>query len=90
MVKIDPKKAKINCMFIVQLPFSHFTVPLKKKIKIQYIGILNKSYLPHDQFQKFFSSKVLFGVPDKKFGPAEEEDNSRVPRKILQLVERFR
>ena len=31
----------------------------------------------------------MFGVPDKKFGPAEDEDSTRIPRKILNLVEEF-
>ena len=33
--------------------------------------------------------QVQFGLPEKKFGPAEDEENTRVPRKILQLVEEF-
>ena len=34
------------------------------------------------------SLDVNFGIPDKKFGPTEEEE-SRNPRKILSITERY-
>ena len=34
------------------------------------------------------STDVSFGIPDKKFGPAEDEE-SRNPRKILSITERY-
>ena len=34
------------------------------------------------------SMDVCFGIPDKKFGPAEDEE-SRNPRKILSITERY-
>lgn len=32
---------------------------------------------------------VSFGIPDKKFGPADDEDEERSARKILTITERF-
>ena len=35
------------------------------------------------------SVNVSFGIPDKKFGPADDEDEERSARKILTITERL-